>query len=231
VAGQWKQWCFVRAFVVSAFALGFSAAVGAGTVSLDVGTLSVPSTNNEFLLEFGLDGSGMETPNEVFWNNGSTYSYSTNTTSYSQASNPTFTFDFSFSVDSPATLSQNPMYAMFLESGTSSIDLMQGATVVDAGVLTGAPGPYYYSLPSATLLPDTQYDLVVTTLGVPVSLNPGYSGGEGWGQIPVDISAAAPEPNALPLMAIGVLGIAGFSLRRGVSSNRLIRACAGRERG
>ncbi len=164
----------------------------------------------------------METPNEVFWNNGSTYYYSSNTTSYSQASNPTFTFDFSFSVDLAATLSQNSMYAMFLESGTSSIELMQGANVVDTGVLTGAPGPYYYSLPSATLLPDTQYDLVVTTLGVPVSLNPGYSGGEGWGQIPVDISAAAPEPNALPLLAIAVLGIPAFSLRRGVSSNRLI---------
>ncbi len=95
VAEQWKQWCFVWAFVVSAFALGFSAVVSAGTVSLDLGALSVPSTNNEFLLEFALDGSGMETPNEVFLNDGSTYSYSSNTTSYSQASNPTFTFDFS----------------------------------------------------------------------------------------------------------------------------------------
>ena len=208
-----RRWCFIRALVVSAFALGFSAAASAGTVSLDLGTLSVPSTNNEFLLEFGLDGSGMETPNEVFLNDGSTYSYSSNTTSYSQASNPTFTFDFSFSVDSPATLSQNPMYAMFLESGTSSIELMQGANVVDTGVLTGGPGPYYYSLPSAKLLPDTQYDLVVTTLGVPASLNPGYTGGEGWGQIPVDISAATPEPNALPLLAIAVLGIAAFRLR------------------
>jgi hypothetical protein len=199
---------FVRAFLVSAFVLGFSASASAGTVSLDLGTLLAPSTNNEFLLEFGLNGSGMETPNEIFLNDGSTYSYSSNTTSYSQASNPTFTFDFSFSVNSPATLSQNPMYAMFLESGTSSIDLMQGTNVVDTGVLTGGSGPYYYSLPSAKLLPDTQYELIVTTLGVPVSLNPGYSGGEGWGQIPVDISAAAPEPNAMPLLAIAVLGIA-----------------------
>jgi len=202
-----RQWCIVP-FLVSAFVLGFSASASAGTVSLDLGTLLAPSTNNEFLLEFGLNGSGMETPNEIFLNDGSTYSYSSNTTSYSQASNPTFTFDFSFSVNSPATLSQNPMYAMFLESGTSSIDLMQGTNVVDTGVLTGGSGPYYYSLPSAKLLPDTQYELVVTTLGVPVSLNPGYSGGEGWGQIPVDISAAAPEPNALPLLAIAVLGIA-----------------------
>src|ERR1700735_1854861 len=120
-----------QSFLVWALAVfGFSAAASAGTVSLDLGALSVPSTNNEFLLEFGLDGSGAEIPNEAFLNNGSTDSYSSNTTSYSQASNPTFTFDFSFSVDSAATLSQNPMYALFLESGTSSIDLMQGANVV-----------------------------------------------------------------------------------------------------
>jgi hypothetical protein len=215
VAEQWKRRYFVRAFVISAFALGFSSAASAGTVSLDLGALSIPSANNEFLLEFGLDGSGMEIPNEVFLNNGSTYSYSSNTMSYSQASNPAFTFDFSFSVDSLATLSQNPIYAMFLGSGTSSIELMQGSSVVDKGVLTAGPGSYY-SLPSVTLLPDTRYDLVVTTLGVPVSLNPGYAGREGWGQIPVDISAAAPEPMALPLLSIAVLGIAGFSFRRGV---------------
>jgi len=110
-----------RAFAILAFVLAFSRLAHATTTSMDVGTLSIGSTNNEFLLEFGLNGSGLETPNTVFLNDGSIYSYGSQTVSYSQASNPTFTFDFSFSVWSPAILSQDLTYVTLVGSSTSSI--------------------------------------------------------------------------------------------------------------
>jgi len=202
-----------RAIAPLAFVLAFSGLVHASTTSMDVGTLSIGSTNNEFLLEFGLSGTGLETPNTVFLNDGSSYSYGSQTVSYSQASNPTFTFDFSFSVASPAILSQDLTYVTFVGSTTSSVSLLQGADVVDTGVQTD-PDFGYYFLPSVTLQADTPYDLVITTLGVPSSLNPGYSGTEGWGEIVLDVSSA-PEPNTLPLLAIGFFGIAACgSIRR-----------------
>ena len=208
-----------RAFAILAFVLAFSRLAHATTTSMDVGTLSIGSTNNKFLLEFGLNGSGLETPNTVFLNDGSIYSYGSQTVSYSQASNPTFTFDFSFSVWSPAILSQDLTYITLVGSSTSSISLMQGADVVDTGVQPD-PGFGYYFLPSVTLQPDTPYDLVVTTLGVPSSLDPGFSGTEGWGQIALDVSSV-PEPDTLPLLATGFLGIAGLVPSAGGGSNLL----------
>ncbi|HEY1686449.1 MAG TPA: hypothetical protein VGG19_16915 [Tepidisphaeraceae bacterium] len=199
-----------RTVVAAVIALSFSAAANAAILDLAAGTLQLGTTNNEFLLEFGLDGNGLETPYPAFLSNGSNLSVGSQSTSYQQSSNPSFTFDFSFSVAQDAIISQNASYSTFVGSATSSVSLLQGTNVIDTGIQTGPGFGENYFLPAVILQPNTQYDLVVTTLGVPSSDDAGFSGTQGWGQIAVDVSAV-PEPGIISLLAAGSL--LGFSSR------------------
>ena len=75
--------------------------------------------------------------------------------------------------------------------------------MVDSGVQTEtfANGETDYSLSPVTLQPNTQYDLIATTMGFPSSdKDPGTGL---LGQVPFNITAV-PEPGTLPLLGIGL---------------------------
>ena len=193
-------------------------------VNLAIGTLPIGSTNNQFLVEFHVDGSGVETAYAAFASANGIFLTSPPTAPYSQSANPPITFDFSFNVLAPAILSENPLYAGGLPSSTSSLTLMQGSNVIDTGVQTGPLPPGQlgvgYSLAPVTLNALTQYDLVITTLGIPVTYNPGSTFTAG-GQISLDISPATssptsvtPEPGSFTLLTTGVLASLAFARRR-----------------
>jgi hypothetical protein len=84
---------------------------------------------------------------------------------------------------------------------------MEGSDIIETGTQTTPDGAGTdYSLASVILQPETQYDLIVTTLGVPVDYPVAeFSGTLGWGQIAVDVSAATPEPSTMPLLALGLV--------------------------
>lgn len=161
-------------------------------IQLAVGTLQVGTTNNEFLVEFTLNGSGQETPYPAFLSNGSNLSIGSQSTSYSQSANPYFRFDFSFFVSGQVVMSLDPNFDTFIGSATSTVTLMQGTTVVATGVQAGSIAVcdgLFYTLPSVALQPGTQYDLIVTTLGVPLSCDQGFVGTQGFGSIAVDVTS------------------------------------------
>lgn len=203
------------AVAVGTFGLSFSSSANALPVlDLSAGTLQVDSTNNEFLLDIGINGSGLETPNPAFYSSSASFFGSYNN-SYPESANPTFTFDFSFFVASPATIDENPYYTTFVGSQESSVSLLQGTEVIDTGIQTSMnPWGVNYSLSPVVLEPGTQYDLVVTTLGIPSSDDTGIVGTIGWGQIALDASTPTPEPGTLSLFATGLLGIAGLAAGR-----------------
>lgn len=196
---------------IGIFGLLFAAPANADpTLNLSAGTLAVDSTNNEFLLEFTLNDAGSETPYPAFFSS-SGLIVGPYSTFNAQSATTTFTFDFSFFVASPAELSENSTYGTFVQSTTSSVSLLQGTTVIDTGIDTGTGSGYAntYSLPTIELQPGTQYDLVVTTLGVPPSEE--FTGTTAWGQIALDLNAVAPEPSSLFLFGTGlVVFIAAF---------------------
>jgi hypothetical protein len=203
------------AVAVGILGLGFSSSASAvPLLELTAGILQVDSTNNEFLLEVGVNGSGLETPYPAF-HSSSAFLVGPYNTSYPESANPVFTFDFSFYVASPATIYEDPSYTTFVGSQESSVSLLQGAEVIDTGIQTSVnPWGTNYSLSPIVLEPDTQYDLVVTTLGIPSSDDTGIVGTIGWGQIALDASTPTPEPDTLWLLATGLLGIAGFAAIR-----------------
>ncbi len=206
-------------FTVGIIGLVFSSSANADPVlALAAGTLQVDSTNNEFLLEVGVNDTGLETPYPAFYSS-STFLVGSYNTSYPESSNPTFIFDFSFFVASPATIYENSQYTTFVGSSESSVVLLQGTNVIDTGIQTTT---YFYgtnySLSPVVLEPGTQYDLVVTTLGIPPSDDTGLVGTIGWGQIALDASTPTPEPSTLSLLAMGLAGIAGFGFIRARAS-------------
>ena len=209
-------------FTVGIFGMVFSPYANAYPVlSLAAGTLQVDSSNNEFLLEVGVNDTGQETPYPAFYSS-STFLVGSYNTSYPESSNPTFIFDFSFFVASPATISDNSQYLTYVGSSDSSVVLLQGTNVIDTGIQTSTNvwGTNYFLSP-VVLEPGTQYDLVITTLGIPPSDDTGLVGTLGWGQIALDASTPTPEPGTLSLLAMGLAGIAGF----GFIGARASKAC------